>query len=256
MLIAQISDLHVKPAGELAYGKFDSTPNVARCVEHIRALDPVPDAVLATGDLVHGGTPAEYSRLREILAPLTMPVYPIPGNHDQREAFVAALGAHIPARGPDGTVCYCVENHPLRLIALDTLLPRQTGGALTDTVLDWLGATLAGAPSRASVVFMHHPPIATGFRHMDAIALDATSAARLGAIVERNPQIERVLCGHVHRPIEARWRGTVVSLCPSAAYQARFTLGGGFEPDPREPPAYQLHYWNGGTLVTHTVAVV
>ncbi len=251
MLIAQISDLHVKLPGELAYGKFDSAVNIARCVRHIACLDPRPDVVLATGDLVHGGLDGEYARLHELLTPLAMPVYPIPGNHDEKKAFAAAFAG----RAAGSTHYYAVDAHPVRLIALDSVVPGEEGGALDDAQLDWLRATLASGRECPTLVFLHHPPIVTGFRRMDDIALDAVSAARLGDIVECNPQVERVACGHVHRAIEARWRGTVVSVCPSAAYQARFNLLGGFEPDPQEPPAYQLHYWNGNELVTHTVAV-
>jgi 3',5'-cyclic-AMP phosphodiesterase len=253
MLIAQISDLHVRLPGELAYGRIDSAANIARCVRHISGLNPTPDVVLATGDLVDSGLDAEYARLRELLAPLRMPVYPIPGNHDEKNAYAAAFSGYAAAAG--GALYYAVEGHAVRLIALDSVVPGEDGGALDDAQLDWLQATLASGRDRPTLVFLHHPPVATGFRLMDEIALDARSAARLGVIVERNPQVERVVCGHVHRPVEVRWRGTVVSVCPSAAYLARFGLNGGFEPDPSEPPAYQLHYWDGHSLATHTVAV-
>jgi len=255
MLVAQISDLHVKLPGELAYGKIDSAANIARCVRHIAGLDPRPEAVIATGDLVHSGLDAEYVRLRDLLVPLSIPVYPIPGNHDEKKAFAAAFAGQGPAALAGGALYYAVEAHPVLLIALDSVVPGAEGGALDDAQLDWLRATLASGRDRPTLVFLHHPPIVTGFRRMDEVALDAGSAARFGDIIEGNPQVERVVCGHVHRAIDARWRGTVVSICPSAAYQARFNLLGGFEPDPQEPPAYQLHYWNGNALVTHTVSV-
>ena len=79
-------------------------------------------------------------------------------------------------------------------------------------------------------------------------------AAGFGAIVERHPQIERVLCGHLHRPIHMRWRGTVVMTAPSTAHQVVLDL----RPDGplafvMEPPAYLLHSWDAATgLITHT----
>ena len=87
MLIAQISDMHVKPPGELLYKRIDTTGFLERAVAHVMALDPKPDVVLATGDLVDGGKPEEYVLLRRLLAPLSMPVYLIPGNHDARDAM-------------------------------------------------------------------------------------------------------------------------------------------------------------------------
>jgi len=79
MLIAQISDTHIKPEGQLAYGRIDTAAFLAAAVAHLNALDPRPDLVLATGDLVDGGSGEEYARLKAILAPLAMPVYLIPG---------------------------------------------------------------------------------------------------------------------------------------------------------------------------------
>ena len=90
MLIAQISDLHIKPKGELAMGRVDTAGHLARAVAHIKTLRPAPDLVLATGDLVDGGKPEEYAHLRSLLAPLPMPVYLIPGNHDARRASRAS----------------------------------------------------------------------------------------------------------------------------------------------------------------------
>jgi 3',5'-cyclic AMP phosphodiesterase CpdA len=87
VLIAQISDTHIKPEGSLAYGRVDTSAFLARAVDHILHLDPRPDMVLGTGDLVDGGLLVEYAHLRHLLSPLPMPVYLIPGNHDDREAL-------------------------------------------------------------------------------------------------------------------------------------------------------------------------
>lgn len=256
MIIAQISDLHVGVAGSLAYGRFDTGLCLARCVRHILRLIPPPDVVLATGDLVDGGTAGEYHHLRELLAPFPMPVYLIPGNHDDRSALCKAFRDHAYLPRPGAPVYYVLEEFPVRLLALDTVVPGAAGGALDAAQLDWLEARLAAAAHEPTLIFMHHPPIWTGIRCMDGIGLEPGSAARLAAIVSRHRQIERIVCGHVHRAIQARWRGTVVSICPSTAFQAVLKLGDeGFEWSPDEPPAYQLHCWNGAELVTHTVVV-
>jgi 3',5'-cyclic AMP phosphodiesterase CpdA len=90
---------------------------------------------------------------------------------------------------------------------------------------------------------------------MDEIGLEAASAGALGAIVSRHRQVERIGCGHVHRDIRARWRGATVSVCPSTAFQYGLEFAApGLKPSD-EPPAFQLHYWNGAELVTHTIAV-
>jgi len=255
MLIAQISDLHVTAPGACVAG-VDTAATLESCVRDIARRDPPPDLVLATGDLVEEGTGAEYDRLRELLAPLAMPVYVIAGNHDDRAALRSAFDDHAYLPPGEGPIHYALDGRELGLIALDTTIPGAAGGALDEPQCAWLETTLRRGVDRPCLVFMHHPPIVTGIRCMDEIALDPRSAARLGAIIARHPRVERIVCGHVHRPIQARWSGTLVSICPSTAYQGVLNLSGDdFDAPTGEPPAYQLHYWNGTELVTHTVSV-
>lgn len=249
MLIAQISDLHIMPEGRLMSGRVDTAPYLKRAVAHILALDPRPDVVLATGDLVDAGSPAEYARLRGILAALPMPVYLIPGNHDARDALRAGFADHGHLQDSD-FVQYVIEEHPLRLIALDTLVPGAGHGELCDARLDWLAARLDES-DRPTIIFMHHPPFACGIHEFDTISLNR-GAECLAEIVRHNPQVERVLCGHVHRPVQIRWAGTLASIGPSTAHQATLDL----RPDvpisfTMDPPAIALHHWRGGALVTH-----
>ncbi len=251
MLIAQITDTHIKTAGRLAYRKVDSAAKLANCVAHLNALDPRPDIALLTGDLVDFGRPEEYALLREILAPLAMPLYAIPGNHDEREAMRAAFAdqAYLPQGGD--FLQYVVEGYPLRLIGLDTLVPGEPRGELCARRLAWLDAELARAPERPTILFMHHPPFLTGLANMDW--QNCANGESLGAIVERHPQVQRLLCGHVHRPIHLTWHGICASIAPSPSHSCALDLN----PDAThdfvlEPPTCELHYWIEGTgLVSH-----
>ena len=251
MIIAQISDMHVRAPGQLAYRRVDTATFLARTVEQIAKMTPPPDVVIATGDLVDAGQPEEYEHLRALLAPLAMPVHLIPGNHDERGAMVRAFADHayLPR---DGFLQYVLDDYPVRLIALDTLVPGQGGGLMCEARCAWLAARLGEAPARPTVVFMHHAPFATGIAHMDRLGLDGIE--RMGAVIERHPQVERIVCGHLHRPIQIRWRGTLVMTSPSTAHQVvldlREDVPGTFA---MEPPAFLLHVWRPGTgLITHT----
>src|SRR3546814_18425357 len=93
MLCAQITDLHVSLPGALLAGRSDTAGFLDRAVARLNGLDPRPDFVLVTGDLVEGGSEAEYRHLRERLAPPAMPVFLAPGNHDGRAAFRATFAA-------------------------------------------------------------------------------------------------------------------------------------------------------------------
>ena len=256
MLIAQISDLHVRGDNTPANTFVPTNALLEACVAHLNTLDPRPDVVLATGDLVDLGRDVDYALLRDILAPLEMPIFLIPGNHDSREGLRRAFSdsAHLAAE-PDW-IQDAVEDWPVRLIALDTVDPGQPHGVLDAARLAWLDARLAVQPERPTVLFMHHPPFRTGIHHMDQINL-IEGAAGLGAIVRRNPQVERVLCGHVHRPIQLRWHGTIASVAPSPAHQVMLDLRAvGPSVFKLEPPACQLHLWHADQgIVSHTSVI-
>src|SRR5215468_619425 len=130
MLICQISDLHVRPPGELAYRRVDTAAFVRRCVSHVLAQRPLPDVVVATGDLVDRGLPEEYEHLADLLAPLTMPVYVIPGNHDERNALRANLSEQRYLHTGGEFLHYAVPLGPICLIGLDTVVPGEGGGSL------------------------------------------------------------------------------------------------------------------------------
>ena len=250
MLLAQITDLHVTLPGKMLDSRYHTADHLERAVAHLLALDPRPDAVAITGDLVDAGSPAEYARLLELLAPLPVPIYVVPGNHDEREALRAAFGprGYLPA---EGFLSYAVELGPLRLIGLDTNIPGAAGGRLCPERLAWLDACLAGAPDRPTVILQHHPPFATGIEQMDAMGLEGIDG--LAEVVSRHRQVERILCGHVHRPITRRFAGTVATVCPSTAHQVGLDLRrpGGLA-IVREPPACALHAWSQDTgLVSH-----
>jgi 3',5'-cyclic AMP phosphodiesterase CpdA len=257
MLLAQISDLHIKRPGKLAYGRVDTAAYLSRCIEHLNALDPRPDAVLITGDLVDFGDTEEYAYLRTLLNPLAIPYYLCIGNHDGREALREVFGDHAYLRDQARFVQYAFELGGVRIVVADSQDPPHGGGRLCDERLDWIAETLARSAAQPTLLAMHHPPFDCGIEHMDEQKLDAADAAKLAAIVARHPQIERLLCGHVHRAIQMRFAGTIASVCPSTAHQVALDLRKrGPSRFVMEPPAFQLHrYVAGEGLVTHTAFI-
>jgi 3',5'-cyclic AMP phosphodiesterase CpdA len=249
MLIAHISDTHLKLPGKLAYKRVDIAQMLRACVAQLLALDPQPDLIVHTGDLTDFGLPEEYAHLKEILAPLKTPILAVPGNHDEREAMRAAFATegYLPAQG---FLHYAVERGPLRLVGLDTVVPGQGGGELCTVRLAWLDAALAARPGAPTLILMHHPPFVTGIAHMDRIGLQGRAA--FAEIVRRHPQVEAILCGHVHRVIRATVGGRPAMIGPSPAHQVALDLRPeGPSAFVLEPPGYMLHRWSDGQLVSH-----
>jgi Icc protein len=252
MILAQITDLHVTAPGQLCMGQVDTAALLRDCVSSLLRLNPAPDLVIASGDLVDRAAPQEYLHLRAILDPLPMPVYVIPGNHDDREHLRAAF-ADQPCIPKDGFIQFALDQGGVRLLLLDTLIPGRDGGELCDARLAWLEARLAEEPEKPTVIVMHHPPFATGVANLDDSGMPG--AEGLAALLGRYTQVERILCGHLHRSIQVRWHGVLASVCPSTAHQVAL----GMKSDDAlcyvmEPPGFQLHLWRQDTgLVSHTL---
>jgi len=243
VLLAHLSDLHITAPGRTLQHGIDTAPLVAAAVAHLGRLDPAPDAVLLSGDLVDEGTVAEYERLRDLLAPVEWPLVLMPGNHDDVAVLTSVFGEQPTS----------MDLGHGRLLTLDSTRPGEPGGTLDDEQLVWLDRELAACVGRTTVVALHHPPFPTGIGHMDAMGLEPGAAQRLGAVVRRHSHVVRVLCGHVHRLTLRRWHGTVAMTVPSVAHQVALDLRPGGPPAiTREPPAYALHVdVPGEGLVTH-----
>lgn len=257
MLIAQLTDLHVRPRGQPANRVAETNMFVERAFRAVAAFAPRPDVILLTGDLTECGLATEYSQLVQIMRRCLppVPVFVIPGNHDRREQMRESL-AHLPNVTADPVyVQYAVEDFPVRLVMLDTVVPGSGHGELRPEQLQWLDRTLAQVPNKPTMIAMHHPPFVCGIAHMDRIRL--RDFAAFVEIVARHPQVERIVCGHHHRVITTKVAQTIASISPSVAHQVEMSL----DPDDPgafifEPPAYQLHRWTPEDgIVSHTVYV-
>jgi 3',5'-cyclic AMP phosphodiesterase CpdA len=255
VIVAQFSDLHITVAGRRNADGIDTAVGLSRCIAHLGALDVAPDLLVLSGDLADEGELLEYLRLRTMLAAVRIPVCLMPGNHDRRAPLRQAFADHA-GLGVSGRMHYHRDIRGLRVIVLDSVIEGRESGDLDAAQLQWLEKLLHGEPAQPSMIFLHHPPVVTGFSRMDRVSVAPESVTRFGALIAGNAQVRGIFCGHVHRGVQAVWHGVPVSVCPSAAFQARLRLGRGrFEATPDEPPGYLLHYWDGRHLATHTITV-
>jgi 3',5'-cyclic-AMP phosphodiesterase len=248
-VLAQLSDPHV----EAGPGDGPSSRALAAAVAAVLRLDPAPDAVLLSGDITNNADAASYERVRDLLAPLQMPVHVLPGNHDSREALRTWF-TEDPVAGAHGAPFrYALRCGGLRLVVCDTTQPGREDGRLDAGALAWLEACLAEDPSAATIVAMHHPPLLTGIGGLDAIGLPEADRLALGAVLSRFGQVRRVVAGHVHRGAFGMLGGCGVFACPSLFQEARLEL----RPDAAIAlapgnPAFGVHaLLAGGEVVTH-----
>jgi 3',5'-cyclic-AMP phosphodiesterase len=256
VLIAQISDLHIKPPGVLAYGRVDTARALERCVAALNAFAPRPDLVVISGDLADTPAPEEYEHLKRLLAPLELPLIGIPGNHDSRAMMRAAFPQAY--THPAGPLDQRVEIGGLDLLLLDSSVPGKPHGELEAVTLQWLDATLASSPDRPALLFLHHPPFKTGIWHMDR--QDLLNAGELADIVRRYPRVRLIATGHVHRATLTMFAGVPTTICPAPNHAVDLDLAKLREPSFKvEPPAFHVHAWfpgeGFGSVVTHQVPI-
>lgn len=255
VLIAQISDLHIKRPGETAYGIVDTAAAFARCVAHLNAMTPQPDFVVISGDLVDGGSSEEYAHLKRLLAPLKISFAAIPGNHDVREAMRAAFPNQPYARAT-GAMNSRLSIAGLDLVLLDSSVPGKPYGLLDAETLQWLDETLASDLDRPALLFLHHPPFMPGIEHMDVQNLQ--NAKELAPIIRRHSRARMIAAGHVHRATLTQFAGIPATICPAPNHAVALDLDNSLVPSfALEPPALHLHAWfeTRGDLVTHFVPV-
>jgi 3',5'-cyclic-AMP phosphodiesterase len=252
MLIAQVTDIHLgfEPDNPSEFNR----KRLDQVIRQLSAMNPRPDMLLATGDLVDRGDGESYRRLRNALDGCPFPVWFCLGNHDDRANFIEWY-PEIPTA--DGFVQYEVQAPSLRLLFIDTLEEGRHGGAFCETRAQWLKARLAEKPEEPTLIVMHHPPVEVGVDWMNTHP-DEPWVARFTDAIAGFGQVRGIVCGHLHRPITVGWQGTTISICASTAPQVALDLApiDPENPDGRpmiiaDPPAFALHRWDGEHLVTH-----
>jgi 3',5'-cyclic AMP phosphodiesterase CpdA len=255
--VAQISDLHIKAPGRLAYGRVDTAKALEHCIAALNAFAPRPDFVVISGDLADTPSREEYEHLGRLLQRLELPFAGIPGNHDSREMMRAALPGAAFAL-PSGPLNQRIELGGLDLLLLDSSVPGEPHGELDAVTLEWLDQTLALSRERPGLLFLHHPPFLAGIWHMDRQNLQ--NASELAEIVRRHPRVQLIATGHVHRATLTSFAGVLTTICPAPNHAIDLDLAKLREPSFKvEPPAFHLHTWfpseRFGQMVTHHVPI-
>jgi 3',5'-cyclic AMP phosphodiesterase CpdA len=251
VLIAHLSDPHVTTgalAAEPAFGLF-------RAPGRVLALDPQPDLTVITGDLTDHGRADEYEALSEVIDRFPLPLHLVMGNHDDPEGFLDAF-AGSPYLNGSAQTHYRVDHPAATIVVLDSWQEGTAAGLLGPDQLGWLDDVLGRRPDVPAFVCLHHPPIPVGMVALDPIRL--LDGELMAEVINRHPNVERVLTGHLHRPVTAPFAGTVLSVAPSTYRQAELSLN----PDRlgfiavSDPTGFLLHLsTESGGWITHTVPV-
>jgi Icc protein len=235
MIIAQISDTHIAlntPDADQRIRDFERT------VADINALDPAPDVIVHTGDIVHHGRQDEYAAAVAILAKARAPVYVLAGNKDDRANLRAAFSAGEYLRPESDFIDYAIEDFSVRLIAVDTLNPGSNKGDFCSTRVRRLIDLIDADTAKPIAVLAHHPPfeVAVG---PDPVNFETPETmSRLRRALQHSGRIVAVFSGHVHRGTAGQVGSIPATVMPSIATTLR---KGEYPAHLKRHPVYHIH---------------
>lgn len=235
MIIAQISDTHITldmPDSDRRMRDF------TRTIADINALDPAPDVIVHTGDIVHNGRQDEYAQALALLAEARAPVFVMAGNRDDRENLREIFAPSGYLSPNSDFIEYAIDGYPVRLIALDTLSSRSNKGDFCRDRVRRLIDLIDADTSRPIAVFTHHPPfdVAAAPEPLQFETRDMMSGLRRA--LHRSGRVVAVFSGHVHRAAAGDVAGISATAMPSIATTLR---KGDYPAHMKTLPVYQLH---------------
>jgi Icc protein len=235
MIIVQTSDTHLvldTPDADQRIRDFERT------VADLNALDPAPDVIVHTGDIVHNGRRDEYAEAVRILANARAPVYVLPGNKDDRANLRAAFSAAGYLSPDSAFVDYAVEDYPIRLIAVDTLSTASNRGDFCEERVRRLIGMIDAEASKPIAIFAHHPPFKVEVGP-DPINFETPEImARLQQALQHSGRVIAVFCGHVHRSTSGHVGRIPVMVAPCIATSLR---KGEYPTRMQTRPIYNVH---------------
>jgi len=192
MRIVQFSDPHLLPARGETFLGVDTFLSLQKAVQLTQSLNPLPDAIFVTGDIAERGDAKTYQRFRDVLAAQPLPVFVVPGNHDNEEAMAEVFaGSHISF--PRHAVlkdCLC--------LFLNSQVKEKSHGFLSMSTLQEVKELLKGHTTNAVLVSLHHPISSP----CPALGCQLENETEFLAVLAESARPVTVLSGHLHREVD------------------------------------------------------
>jgi Icc protein len=230
--VLQITDSHLFATSDGCLLGLNTEESLKAVIDDVRRKHLPADLILSTGDLVHDGSIAAYQRFFSLMNSFGLPVYCLPGNHDEARTL-----QDIPDKGLCQSVDHAIHGD-WHFIFLDSTIPGSEGAHLRTKTLQQLDALLHTMPEAHTLVCLHHQPVAMGSRWLDTMAVD--NPQEFFDIIDTHPQVRGIVWGHVHQELLMRRKDVRLMSAPSTCIQflpgsAQFALDSA-------PPGYRWLY--------------
>jgi 3',5'-cyclic-AMP phosphodiesterase len=234
MIIAQISDSHIALDGPDASRRIS---DLELTLVDINTLDPLPDAIVHTGDITHNGREHEYAQAVAILANARVPVYVLAGNKDNRGNLRAAFSRCGYMEPGFAFIQYAIDRYPVRLIALDTVSEGNKGDFCAER-LRHLTDLVQAETTKPIAVFTHHPPFVVTDGPEPFHFESPHSETMLSSALQHTGRVVAVFSGHVHRAASGDVGDIPAMVVPATATTLRH---GRYPAHLKSQPVYHVH---------------
>lgn len=209
--VLQISDVHMFGNSDQILLGVNTYHSFHSIIDSIKKCTKLPELIILSGDLSQDGSVEAYKIVADLLSELEIPVYWIPGNHDNREN----LNKVYP-------YCYFAVDKQViindwQFILLDSLKESEVAGFLASDQLTFLQKCLKEYPQHSAIVVLHHHPVPIGCAWLNKISLKNSND--FWNIITKFPQVHTVLFGHVHQEFETLHNNVQCYAAPSTWIQ-------------------------------------
>ena len=211
-VLLQLTDTHLHAEQNSRMCGVSTQETFLDVLNHIRKDSRwPPDAIVVTGDIVQDKSRAGYQRFRETLQAFGLPVFCIPGNHDD-PVLMTELLMTSPFQ-----LCGDVKLGEWRVMLLSTFQKGEDAGALGHDGLAVLEESLSRYSEEQVLICIHHQPLPMGSAWLDEIGL--RDAQEFLETIVRHDQVRAVLWGHVHQASDREQNNVRFLSTPSTCFQ-------------------------------------
>ena len=227
--VLHLTDPHLFADREGALRGAVTYASLAAVLAHYQASDWQADVAIVTGDLIQDDSKEAYDHFRDLLEPLGLPVFCLPGNHDVRALMQSALSEE-PFR-----YCASADIGNWLITCVDSCVSGVAGGAISAAEYERLDQSIADSDAEHVMVCLHHPPVPMASKWLDTVGLE--DGERFLGFVGKSGRVRLTIFGHVHQEYVADHDGIQVIATPSTCRQ--FTKGSDTFAVDENPPAYR-----------------
>ncbi len=213
MKFIQISDTHLFSHDNHDIFGVHSNITFQEVIDKISLEDSYnADGIFLTGDISQDKTIASYEKAVRVLQKLNLPVYWVPGNHDNLSQMTSVF------QNADNFMFTSSLSLPnWTFIFLNTAVDNADEGYLTPNEFERLKNELSASPQNKKIaIIMHHHPIEVSTPLIDRYIL--RNKDEFWNIVA-HPEVKLIICGHVHGDYTLQHNDVMIESAPATCLQ-------------------------------------